>query len=68
MRNDQITYPVGSTDWMLLLARHESGTRIRPSPLAMFLGGVGRLLHLMVSEKSSSDPIASTADATMQHE
>ncbi|MBY5486122.1 sigma-70 family RNA polymerase sigma factor [Rhizobium leguminosarum bv. viciae] len=68
MTNAQITYPVGSTDWTLLLARHASRTRIRPSTLAEFLGGVGRLLHLMVSEKSSSDPIASTADATMQHE
>ena len=67
MTNAQITYPVGSIDWMLL-ARQASETCIRPSPLAVLLDGAARLFHLTVSEKSSSDQVASAADATAQHE
>lgn len=67
MTNAQITYPFGSNGW-LLLGRQPSKTRIRPSPLAVLLGGAVRLFHLMVSEKSSSDRVASAADAIVQHE
>jgi RNA polymerase sigma factor (sigma-70 family) len=66
MTNAQITYPVGSIDWMLLLVGQAPRARIRPSPLMMLLAGARRLFHLMV-KKSGSERIAPTTDAA-QHE
>ncbi|MBB3595339.1 RNA polymerase sigma-70 factor (ECF subfamily) [Rhizobium sp. BK529] len=68
MTNAQIAYPVGSSGCMLLLTRQMSKTRIRTSALATFFAGALRLLHLSVSEKSVSEQVASTADASAQHE
>lgn len=68
MTNAQIAYPVGSNDWLSLLARLRSQVRIRTSLLAVLLGSAGRLFHLMVSEKTNSARIAPAADAMAQHE
>ncbi|EJJ29903.1 RNA polymerase sigma factor, sigma-70 family [Rhizobium sp. CF142] len=68
MTNAQITYPVGSNDWMQLLVWQASRARIRPSPLAVFLASATRLFHLMVSEKSGGERITSTAATAAQHE
>jgi RNA polymerase sigma factor (sigma-70 family) len=67
MTNAQITYPVGSNDWMLLV-RQVPRARIRTSALATLFAGAARLFHLMVSEKSVSEQVASTADKAAQHE
>lgn len=68
MTNAQITYPVGSNDWMLLLTRSLPETRIRTSVLATLFAGAVRLFQLMAAEKSADSRIASKADATAQHE
>ncbi len=68
MTNAQITYPVGSIDWMRLLNRPLPETHIRTSVLATLLASAVRLFHLMAAEKSADIPIASKDDTTAQHE
>lgn len=68
MTNAQIAYPVGSNDWLLLLARQMSETRIRISALGRFFASALWLFHLSVSDKSDSERAASTEDASAQHE
>lgn len=68
MTNAQITYPVGSIDWMLLLNRPLLETRIRTLALATLFAGAVRLFHLMAADESADSRIASKADAAAQHE